>query len=296
MDDAGPIVDAVNTIIIDAIRLGASDIHLNPDHSVLRIRLRIDGRLQTRQGPSLSMYPKIVQRLKVMGNLDLTQTRRPQDGKFRFTHGSDTFDIRMSLVPTVGGENVVLRLLSGSGRVASLDELGMREEMRNRMQPLINQPYGMFLVTGPTGSGKTTTLYSILSLLNSSERNVITIEDPVEIRMPMIRQIQVNHEIGLTFAGALRSVLRQDPDIILVGEIRDEETAEIALQASLTGHLVLATLHTNDAAGAIARLLDLDQAPYVINAAVIGVLAQRLVRRVCESCSEIDSPDPHLLR
>jgi len=293
--ERGPIIDAVNTILVDAIRCGASDVHLNPDQTILHIRFRIDGRLQPRQGPSLNMYSKIVQRLKVMAHLDLTQSRRPQDGKFRFEHENQTIDVRLSILPTVDGENVVMRLLFGQGRVARFDQLGMSDEVSRQLQEIIRQPYGMLLATGPTGSGKTTTLYSILDKINTPDRNILTIEDPVEIRMPMIRQIQVNHEIGLTFASALRSILRQDPDIIFVGEIRDAETAEIALQSALTGHFVLSTLHTNDSAGAVARLLDLGQPAFVINSAVLGVIAQRLVRRTCEHCAAVDHPDATLL-
>ena len=294
-DESGPIINAVNLILKDAMRCGASDVHLNPDQAVLHIRFRIDGQLQTRQGPSLAMYQKIVQRLKVMAHLDLTQTRRPQDGKFRFSSDHETVDIRLSIIPTVNGENVVLRLLCGQGRLAELNELGMDEGTANSLRMMLTQPYGMLLVTGPTGSGKTTTLYSILNRMNTPERNILTVEDPVEIRLPLVRQVQVNHEIGLNFASALRSILRQDPDVILVGEIRDEETAEIALQSSLTGHFVMSTLHTNDSAGAIARLLDLNQPAFVINSALLGVVAQRLVRRVCEHCKEADHPETELL-
>ncbi len=285
IEQAGPIVEAVNSILEDAVRCGASDVHLNPDQSTLHIRFRVDGRLQSRQGPTLTMHPKIVQRLKVMAQLDLTQSRRPQDGKFRFSFGGDPYDVRMSVVPTVDGENVVLRLLSGQGRIANYTEMGMTSDIASQLSTIAKQPYGIFLVTGPTGSGKTTTLYSVLNRLNSSDSNLITIEDPVEIRMPMVRQIQINHEIDMTFARALRSVLRQDPDVILVGEIRDEETAGIAMQAALTGHFVLSTVHTNDAAGAVARLHDLGQAPFVVSSALLGVMSQRLVRRICSSCA-----------
>ncbi len=293
--ERSPIIDAVNTILRDAASCQASDVHLNPDQSLLHIRFRIDGQLQSRQGPSLAMYPKIVQRLKVMAQLDLTQARRPQDGKFRFRHGNQMIDVRMSVLPTVDGENVVLRMLAGQGRVARYEELGMSEALRENLDGMLHQPYGMLLVTGPTGCGKTTTLYSILNQINELDRNILTIEDPVEIRMPLVRQIQVNHEIGLTFASALRSILRQDPDVILIGEVRDEETAEIALQSALTGHFVMSTLHTNDAAGAIARLLDLNQPSFVITSAVLGVIAQRLVREVCTHCSGPDEVEGEVL-
>ena len=294
-DEAGPIVAAVNTLLADAVRCGASDIHINPDASELRVRFRIDGVLHERQGPPLALHAKIVQRLKVMAQLDLTQSRKPQDGKFRFTHQGRTVDARLSIVPTVVGENAVVRLLNAHTAVLSFADLGLDAATIADLETILAQPHGMLLVTGPTGSGKTTTLYTAIAHLNTPEVNIVTIEDPVEIRLPLVRQVQVNPDVGLTFAGALRSVLRQDPDIVLVGEIRDEETASIALQAALTGHFVLSTLHTNDAAGAVARLADFGLPPFVINSAVSGVVAQRLVRRVCTGCAAPDAPDPRLL-
>lgn len=288
--DSGPIVEAVNALLIDAIRNGASDVHINPDQTEMHIRYRIDGMLHKQQGPPLSMHAKIVQRLKVMAGLDVTQARRPQDGKFRFMQGDRRVDIRLSILPTVVGENAVIRILNANSTISTFAELGIDPRIREQVEQMLTQPHGMLLVTGPTGSGKTTTLYSAISHINTPQLNILTIEDPVEIRMPFVRQVQVNPEIGLTFASILRSVLRQDPDVVLIGEIRDEETAGIALQASLTGHLVLSTLHTNDAAGAIARLTDFGLPPFVINSAVSGVLAQRLVRRVCEHCAVEDEP------
>ncbi len=290
-----PIVAAVNAIIAQAITEGASDVHINPDDTRLLLRYRIDGVLQERQGPGLASHPAMVQRLKVMARLDVAQSRRPQDGKFRFRSGRATADVRVSVVPTVSGENVVLRLLSDRAGVRSLEELGFDARTRGDFEMMLTRPHGMILVTGPTGSGKSTTLYGALRKLSSPQRNVVTIEDPVELRMPLVRQVQVNSEIGLTFASALRSILRQDPDVILVGEIRDEETARIAVQSALTGHLVLATLHTNDAPGAIPRLADMQAPAFAVSAALVGVLAQRLVRRVCAECSADDSPDPLLL-
>ncbi len=291
-----PVVAAVNQIITQAIERGASDVHIGPDESRLHLRYRIDGRLQVAQGPSLTLHAGIVQRLKVMANLDLTQTRRPQDGKFRFTGptvgGARQVDIRLSLIPTVCGENVVMRLLSSASSIKTFSELGMAPPMIETMNELLKSPNGMVLVTGPTGSGKTTTLYGALAELNTPERNVVTIEDPVEIRMPMIRQVQTNAEIGLTFAGALRSILRQDPDVVLVGEIRDEETARIAIQAALTGHLVLSSLHTNDAPGAIPRLLDFNCPAFAISGSLLGVIAQRLARRICPDCTKPSTPGP----
>ncbi|MHC4209218.1 MAG: GspE/PulE family protein [Planctomycetota bacterium] len=286
-----PVVAAVNQILADAADQAASDIHVNPDEGELRLRYRIDGVLQERQAPPLSMHPGIVQRLKVMAHLDLTQTRRPQDGKFRFGHEGTQVDVRMSTLPTVCGENVVLRLLSNSQVVLDFHELGIPTQLVDELEEMISRPYGMLLVTGPTGCGKTTSLYTVLHKLNEPHRNIMTIEDPVEIRLPYLRQIQVHSEIGLTFASALRSIVRQDPDVILVGEIRDNETATIALQAALTGHMVLATLHTNDAPGAVARLRDYNLPAFVINSAVLGVVAQRLVRRVCQHCRAHDAVD-----
>ncbi|MHC4415048.1 MAG: GspE/PulE family protein [Planctomycetota bacterium] len=289
VDTGQPVVAAVNQMLADAFEQGSSDVHINPDQHELRLRYRIDGILQEQQGPPLSMHAGIVQRLKVMANLDLTQTRRPQDGKFRYTHDGAQIDVRMSTLPTVCGENVVLRLLSSSQVILDFQELGVPAQMTTDLEAIISRPYGMLLVTGPTGCGKTTTLYTVLHKLNEPSRNIMTIEDPVEIRLPYVRQIQVHPEIGLTFASALRSIVRQDPDVVLVGEIRDNETATIALQAALTGHMVLATLHTNDAPGAVARLRDYNLPSFVINSAVLGVVAQRLVRRVCQHCIV---PDP----
>lgn len=289
-----PIVAAVNQMIAQGIELGVSDIHINPDEHTLHLRYRVDGTLQTAKGPSLSAHAGIVQRLKVMADLDLTQTRRPQDGKFRFTHGGRTVDIRLSLIPTVCGENVVMRVLSSAANIRDFASLGFPADDITEFERLIGSPYGMILVTGPTGSGKTTTLYTALKRLNAPDVNIMTIEDPVEIRLPMIRQVQVNTEIGLTFAGALRSILRQDPDVVFVGEIRDEETARISLQAALTGHLVLSSLHTNDAAGAIPRLRDLGCPAFAVNAALLSVIGQRLVKRTCADCAQPYEPDKSL--
>lgn len=290
-----PIVAAVNQIIAGAIDDHASDIHLSPDETELYVRYRIDGMLHARQGPPLSNHAALVQRLKVMSNLDLTQSRRPQDGKFRFVHGDRPVDVRVSMIPTVCGENVVLRLLVGSTSVRGVRDLDFAPEVEPVFSEIVQRAQGMLLVTGPTGSGKTTTLYTALREVNTPERHCVTIEDPVEIRLPMVRHVQVNTEIGLTFATALRSILRQDPDVVLVGEIRDEETARIAVQAALTGHMVLSTLHTNDAPGAIARLMDFNCPSFAINAALTGVLAQRLVRRVCAGCAKASTPEPALL-
>ncbi len=290
-----PVVAATHQILVLGIQSGASDIHINPDEHELHLRYRVDGSLVKQQGPSKSLHAGIVQRLKVMAKLDLTQTRKPQDGKFRITHDGQPVDFRLSLVPTIHGENAVLRIQRPSVRITGIPDLQMPQEVERAYAELIRQPHGIILVTGPTGSGKTTTLYAALAAVNSPDRNIITIEDPVELRLPMVRQIQVNSEIGLTFGTALRSILRQDPDVVLVGEIRDQETARIALQAAMTGHLVLSTLHTNDSVGSIARLRDFDVPAFSINQGLLAALAQRLVRRVCEKCAAPDIPPPHVL-
>ena len=286
-----PIVAAVNQIIHGAIEAGASDVHINPDENELLIRYRVDGSLLVVQGPQRAVHEGLVQRLKVLARLDLTQTRKPQDGKFRFVYRDHAVDVRLSVVPTIHGENVVMRLLRAGAQLGPIESLGMPDAVGRDYAQLVRRPHGMILVTGPTGSGKTTTLYTALAAINTPDRNIITIEDPVEIRLPMIRQVQVNHEIGLSFASTLRSVLRQDPDVVLVGEIRDQDTAKIAVQAALTGPLVFSTLHTNDAVGSLARLRDFGVPSFAINNALLCVIAQRLVRRLCAACCipEVDS-------
>jgi type IV pilus assembly protein PilB len=279
-----PVVATVNDILAQAIESRASDIHINPDEDTVHLRYRVDGVLLQKPAPSASLHDAIVRRLKVLARLDLTQTRKPQDGKFTFAVAGQDYDLRLSIVPTIWGENVVMRILRHAREIQTFDALGMPDDVRAPFEAALSRPYGMILVTGPTGSGKTTTLYTALASLNTPERNIVTIEDPVEIRLPLIRQTQVQHEIGLTFAIALRSMLRQDPDVALVGEIRDKETAQIATQAALTGHLVLSTLHTNDAPGAVSRLRDFDVPPFVIASGLLGVIAQRLVRRLCDVC------------
>lgn len=293
--DQEPIVAAVNQILFSAAEMNASDIHVNPDDKVLHLRYRVDGALTTHRGPDVSLHEGIIQRLKVMAHLDVAQTRRPQDGKFRFTFNGQHVDVRLSLIPTIYGENAVLRLLSSASKIGQVADLGMPAAMSETFERMISKPHGMVLVTGPTGSGKTTTLYTALNQINSPDRNIMTIEDPVEIRLPMIRQVQANPAIGLNFASALRSMLRQDPDVILVGEIRDEETAKIAMQAALTGHLVFSTLHTNDAVGAIPRLREFGVPSFALNNALLGVMAQRLVRKVCTDCVIEDTPEEHEL-
>lgn len=290
-----PVVAAVNQILFSAAEMKASDIHINPDDKTLMLRYRVDGVLQPHRGPDLAMHEGLIQRLKVMAHLDVTQTRRPQDGKFRFKHNGVAIDVRLSMLPTIHGENAVLRLLSTASSIGRIKDLGMSYDVAETFTQMISKPHGIILVTGPTGSGKTTSLYTALNEINTPDRNIMTIEDPVEIRLPLIRQVQANPAIGLTFASALRSMLRQDPDVILVGEIRDEETAKIAVQSALTGHLVFSTLHTNDAIGAIPRLLEFGVPAFAINNALLGVMAQRLVRKVCADCREPDNPDDEAL-
>lgn len=291
-----PNIVAVNQLLIAAIDAGASDLHINPDERELHIRLRVDGVLQRLDALPLNAHQGIVQRFKVLGRLDLTQSRRPQDGKFRFTAGGNAIDVRLSMIPTINGENVVCRLLRPTASIAKIDDLGISPPVAAQFKEMVHRSHGMILVTGPTGSGKTTTLYTALNELNSPDRNIMTIEDPVEIRLPMLRQVQVNTEIGMTFAAALRSMLRQDPDVILVGEIRDEETGRIAISAAMTGHLVLSTLHTNDSVGTVARMRDFGIPAYALNTALLGVLSQRLLRRVCDDCAKPYEPSPVELR
>lgn len=280
-----PVIRLVNMILFEALRRRASDIHIQPLENKLVIRFRIDGMLIDAFSPPLSLAPAISSRLKVMAELDIANRHSPQDGQTTVRIGSRKIDIRFSCVPTVFGERLVLRLLDQSQTKLTLDAVGMTRGMQEQLVELINRPNGMILVTGPTGSGKTTTLYGALERIDRTSRNVMTIEDPVEYHLEGIAQIQVNPKRGVTFATGLRSVLRQDPDVILVGEIRDAETAQLAVQASLTGHLVLATLHTNDAPSAISRLQDIGIEPYLISSSLLAVMAQRLLRRTCVACS-----------
>ncbi len=281
----GPVIRLVNMILFEALRRRSSDVHIHPMENRLVIRLRVDGMLVDAFSPPQALAPAISSRLKVMTELDIANRHSPQDGHTSVRIGSKKIDIRMSCIPTVYGERIVLRLLDQSQTKLSLNEVGMTEQMQEDLLGLIDQPNGMLLVTGPTGSGKTTTLYAALGCVDRGSRNVMTVEDPVEYHMDGISQMQVNTKRGVTFATGLRALLRQDPDVILVGEIRDEETAKLAIQASLTGHFVLATLHTNDAPGAIPRLMDIGVEPFLITSSLVGVLAQRLLRRICTDCS-----------
>lgn len=279
-----PVVRLLQSLFEDAVQIGSSDIHIEPDEKVLRIRQRVDGVLQEHTMDEVRIAPALVLRLKLISGLDISEKRLPQDGRFTMNVKDKHIDVRLSTMPVAYGESVVMRLLDQTGGVFEIDKLGMPENILGRVKTLITRPYGMFLVTGPTGSGKTTTLYAALKLLNVPEKKIITVEDPVEYKLPRVNQVQVNTDIGLTFARVLRSVLRQDPDIVLIGEMRDEETSEIGLRAAMTGHMVLSTLHTNDALSTVNRLLDMGVKNYLLASALHAILAQRLVRRICKSC------------
>jgi len=290
------VIKLVNLVIMNAIKEGASDVHVEPEEKTLRIRVRVDGMLHEIFSPPKHLQSAVISRIKVMSSLDITQRRMPQDGRFTIKIEGREIDVRVSCVPTMFGENIVLRLLDTSSALLKLEQVGFFQETLQKYQKLLSRPHGIILLTGPTGSGKTTMLYASLDKLNTPEKNITTIEDPVEYKLYGIRQIQVNPNVDLRFANGLRSILRQDPDIIMVGEIRDFETAEIAIHASLTGHLVFSTLHTNDAAGAITRLVDIGIEPYLVASSLIGVLAQRLVRTICPECKEMYKPSEEILR
>jgi len=280
-----PIIRLVNFVIARAIERGASDIHLEPYEKTLRVRYRIDGILVDVDSPPKRLQTAIISRVKIMSRLNIAESRLPQDGRIKLRIGGKEIDFRVSTVPTLFGESVVIRILDQASVPLNLETLGFSPDTLPAFREMVNAPHGMVLVTGPTGSGKTTTLYGALQEIRTAERKVITIEDPVEYQIPGVNQIQVKPQIGLTFASGLRSIVRQDPDVILVGEIRDRETAEIAIHSALTGHMVLSTLHTNDAAGAIARLLEMGVEEYLLPSSLTGVLAQRLVRTICKDCS-----------
>lgn len=295
LDEGSPIINLVNTIILRAIRDKASDIHIEPDKNKLRVRYRVDGILYEVMTQKMELYPAIVSRMKVMANLDIAERRLPQDGRIQVMLEGRSVDLRFSSMPGILGEKIVLRILDKKNVILDLNQLGFSVDTLSNFQKLLKHPYGLVLVTGPTGSGKTTTLYAAMNFLNSIEKNIVTIEDPVEYQMEIINQNQVRDAIGLTFSVILRHTLRQDPDIIMVGEIRDKETAEIAIQSSLTGHLVLSTLHTNDSPSAITRLLDMGIEPYLISSSLTGVIAQRLVRTICSQCKTLFHPPSAVL-
>ena len=280
-----PIIRLVNFVIARAVERGASDIHMEPYEKVLRVRYRIDGVLEDVESPPRRLQTAIVSRVKIMARLNIAENRLPQDGRVKLRIGGKAIDFRVSTVPTLYGESVVIRILDQSSVPLNMETLGFSPGTLETFRPMVSAPYGMVLVTGPTGSGKTTTLYAALQEIKTAERKIITIEDPVEYQIPGVIQIQVKPQIGLTFASGLRSIVRQDPDVILVGEIRDRETAEIAIHSALTGHMVLSTLHTNDASGAVTRLLEMGVEEYLLPSCLMGVLAQRLVRTICEECS-----------
>lgn len=290
-----PVIELVNRILRRAYEERASDIHVEPDDKILRIRYRIDGVLYSAMTFPKHVESELVTRIKVLAQMNIAESRLPQDGRIKMRIGKKEINMRVASSPTIYGENLVLRILREEPATLDLGVLGLNREMRETFEVLIRRPYGMILETGPTGSGKTTTLYAALSLINSVERNIVTIEDPVEYKLSLLRQIPVNYKAGLTFANALRSILRQDPDVLMVGEIRDVETAEIAIQAALTGHLVFSTLHANNAVGALTRLVDMGIRPFLVASSVIGVVSQRLVRLICSKCKKEVSPPPALL-
>ena len=290
MAGEAPVIRLVNSIFGQAIREGVSDIHISPQQHNIQMRFRIDGKLHEVPSPPKSLFLPIIARIKILANMDITVSRIPQDGRFTLKMGIKEINVRSSTVPTVYGENIVLRLLDMSQGISTLDRLGMVEVDREKIEAMIHKPYGLILSTGPTGSGKSTSLYAILNELNRVDRNIITLEDPVEFRIENIRQVQLNRKAGMTFASGLRSVLRQDPDVIMVGEIRDAETAAIAVQAAQTGHRVLSTVHTNDAVGAVTRFIDMGIEPFLISTVLLVSFAQRLVRTICPYCKESYRP------
>jgi general secretion pathway protein E len=282
-DDA-PIIRMLNALLTQAARDGASDIHIEPYERHSSVRFRVDGNLREVVQPNRALHAALISRLKIMAELDIAEKRLPQDGRISLRIGTRAVDVRVSTIPSAHGERAVLRLLDKTESKIDLESVGMQGDVLRRLQHLIAQPHGIILVTGPTGSGKTTTLYAALSRLDAKQSNIMTVEDPIEYELPGVGQTQVNAKIELTFAKALRAILRQDPDVIMIGEIRDLETAQIAIQASLTGHLVLATLHTNDAASAVTRLTDMGIEPFLLSSSLLGVVAQRLVRKLCTRC------------
>lgn len=295
MAGEAPIVRLVNSIFAQAVREGASDVHISPQKNSIQVRFRIDGKLHEVPSPPKGLFLPIIARIKILANVDITVTRVPQDGRFTLKMEKKEINVRVSSIPTIYGENVVLRLLDTGAGVYSLDRLGMVKADIERIRAIVSRPYGMILSTGPTGSGKSTSIYAILNELNRPDSNIMTLEDPVEYRIENIRQIQLNRKAGMTFAGGLRSILRQDPDIIMVGEIRDAETAAIAVQAAQTGHRVLSTVHTNDAVGAITRFIDMGIEPFLLSSTLLVSIAQRLVRTVCPYCREPYNPPEKIL-
>lgn len=290
-----PIAQIVSAILEQSIRIRASDVHIEPQPGDTRVRYRVDGILQERLMLPAKLHEAVISRIKILGDMKIDEKRMPQDGRFNFKMGEQEVDLRVSSLPTVHGEKIVMRLLKKSGGIPTLGELGLRGTALKNLEAGIRRPHGIILVTGPTGSGKTTTLYSVLAILNNAKVNISTLEDPVEYQISGVNQVQVNPQAGLTFANGLRSFLRQDPNIILVGEIRDKETSELAVQAALTGHLVFSTLHTNNASGAIPRLIDLGAEPFLLASALTAIVGQRIARRVCPTCKVEYKPDAVVL-
>jgi len=291
-----PVAKLVSSLIEGGIDARASDIHIEPQGSDVRVRYRVDGTLRPAVNVPLSVHQEMVSHIKIMANMDISERRLPQDGHLSMPRDDQDYDLRVSSLPAIEGEKIVIRILNKSTNKWSIDEIVTSPEDNRKFRSIVNNPYGMLLLTGPTGCGKTTTLYALLQLLNTPDKNVVTVEDPVEYRLEGITQVQVRPVAGRTFASSLRSILRQDPDIILIGEIRDMETAEIAVSAALTGHLVLSTLHTNDAAGAISRLINLGVPPYLVSSALVATVAQRLMRMICPKCKRVYKPSEHDLK
>lgn len=285
-----PVIHMVNSLISQAIQERASDIHIEPQPKELQVRYRIDGVLRKTAVFPAYIHPQVVSRIKIISGMDIAEKRLPQDGRIKFSEAGQEIDLRVSTLPTILGEKLVIRILDRRTVILDIEQLGFSEENISSFSNLCSRSYGMILITGPTGSGKTTTLYSVLTCLNKPEKNIITVEDPVEYQLDGINQVQLNNKAGLNFANALRSILRQDPNVIMIGEIRDSETAGIAVRAALTGHLVLSTLHTNDAPGALSRLLDMGIEPFLAASSVLGIVAQRLVRIICPDCREYYTP------
>ena len=294
--EGSPIINLVNMAVMTAIRDGASDVHFEPEKNGTHVRYRIDGKLRDLMKPPAGLHTSIVSRVKVIGKMNIAEKRLPQEGRVRLVADGREIDLRVSSMPTLLGEKIVVRILDKANLKICMEDLGFKPQSLAAFKKMLRQQHGLILVTGPTGSGKTTTLYSALELLKSTERNIVTVEDPVEYQLDMVNQIQVHEAIGMTFARALRSMLRQDPDVIMIGEIRDEETARVAVQAALTGHMVLATLHTNDAPGSVARLLDMGIEPYLLSSVLNGAVAQRLARTVCLNCVTTYLPPSNVLR
>lgn len=289
------VVHLANSLISRAVVDGASDVHIEPDDDTLRVRYRVDGALRETVNLPLKLHPAVLSRIKIMGELDIAEKRLPQDGRFVVKVGSRDIDIRLSTLPTIFGEKAVMRLLDKGTMALELESLTPLADTLDVLKKVVKRPFGMILITGPTGSGKTTTAYTLLSLVNTLEKNLVTVEDPVEYHLKRVNQVQVNPKVGITFASALRHILRQDPDIVMIGEIRDRETAEIAIHAALTGHLVISTIHTNDAVGTVSRLLDMGIEPYLVASAVSCIVGQRLIRKLCKACSSQYEVDPRAI-